>query len=198
MCNAPINLRQICPLPVFEGDSLKTCYKTVDVLDFFMKNANNLKAAEVKRIPLNFEDNYTKALSIRYSLKVSQFTLNEKAYTYWSSIKKMMDEGGELYTQQPYQIKNNLRNLTHPEKPALGYFMVAGLKEKRIFVNPPPIAFRYDVCTIESKSDAFLAERFKNRPELWPVFFAAGYYIDQECMDCRKMGALTKPAFWEE
>jgi hypothetical protein len=187
--------------PVF-SDSLKTCYRTIDVLDLYLLNTNELKLQAVKRVPLNYEDNYTKALSIRYSLKVSQFTINKATYDYWSSIKKIIDAGGELYTTQPYQVKNNLINVTHPEKPVFGYFMVAGLSEKRIFVTPPAVVFHYDLCAVGSEKQPYIIEKFKTRPETWPVFFANTprglYYMSQDCVDCRRKGTLLKPAFWEE
>lgn len=186
--------------PVYYGDSLKECYKTVDILDLYLMSTKGQQKTEIKKVLLNYEDNYTKALSIRYSLNVSQFTLHEEAYTYWSEIKKMQDQGGEVYTQQPYQVKNNLTNVTSPDKPVLGYFMVAGLSEKRIFVNAPPIIFRYDVCTVGTETQFNLAERFKNRPELWPVFFAdrfgGPYYTQPYCVDCRVGGTKDKPRFW--
>lgn len=186
--------------PVFNGDSLKTCYATSDILDLLLMDTDGIQHTSIKKVPLHFEDNYTKALSIRYSLNVSQYTLTEEAYRYWDAIKKITDQGGEIYTQQPYQIKNNLKNLTHPEKPVLGYFMVAGISEKRIFVNRPPIVFRYDMCVIGDDPQSHLAEKLKKQPYIWPVFLTdrngSIYYIDQECVDCRKKGALEKPAFW--
>ncbi len=186
--------------PVLEKDSLRTCYRNQDILDLYLLNTNELKQKEIKRVPLNYVDNYTKALSIRYSLKVSQFTLNEAAFNYWSAIKKMLDAGGELYTTQPYQVKNNLINITHPEKPVLGYFMVAGLSEKRIFVNHPAIIDRWEVCEMGDEPQKNVLQWFVNVPSAWPVFYAdAGgfpYYLSQECVDCQVDGTLTKPSFW--
>ena len=186
--------------PVFYNDSLRTCYRTSDILDVFLLNPNELQQKEVKRIPINYEDNYSKALTIRYSLKVSQFTINKEAFNYWSSIKKMIDAGGELYTQQPYQVQNNLKNKTQPEKSVLGYFMVAGLSETRIFINPVPFVNRDGVCII-SKPQLRPLSWFEDSPDSWPVFYAddgGPYYVDQECVDCRRTGTLQKPPFWKD
>jgi hypothetical protein len=187
--------------PVFEGDTFKTCYRTLDILELYLLNTNDLRQQEIKGIALNYEDNYTKALTIRYSLKVSQFTLNQAAFIYWSTIKKMMSANGELYTTQPYQPKNNLRNITHPDKPILGYFTVAGLSEKRIFVNHPPIINRVEVCEIGDPQPNVL-KWFVNTPSVWPVYYAnnggSPYYLSQECVDCRVEGTQAKPSFWEE
>jgi hypothetical protein len=186
---------------VYNKDTLQTCYRTIDILDVYLLNTQEFQQTEIKKVPLNYEDNYTKALTIRYSLKVSQFTLNESAFEYWSKIKKMMHAGGELYTTQPYQIRNNLVNLTHPDKPALGYFMVAGLSEKRIFVNHPTMVNRIKGCDPPDPNEV-QPTWFEGQPAVWPVFFGQhaghGYYMPQECLDCRLTGTKIKPAFWED
>lgn len=181
-------------------DTLRNCYQTKDILDIFLLNTNELQQKEIKHFPLHYEDNYTKALSIRYSLNLTQFTINEAAFDYWSKIKKMRDAGGELYTQQPFQVSNNLKCLSDPDKPVLGYFMVVGCSEKRIFLNPDPIIMRTGKCIIaEPQSNPLMW--FKDRPYLWPVFYAVYNgvsYVDQECVDCRKTGALQAPPFWKD
>lgn len=187
--------------PVIDHDTFKTCYRTLDILDLFLLNTNELQQKEINRIPINYEDNYTKALTIRYSLNVSQFTINEAAFKYWSTVKKMLDAGGDLYTTQPYQIGNNLMNITHPDKPVLGYFMVAGLSEKRIFVDRPPIVNRTDICRI-GDTQRYPLMWFVNNPSIWPVFYANDnnhpYYLQQECVDCRVQGTQKKPGFWKD
>lgn len=187
---------------VFDGDSLRFCYRTQDILDLFLWSTAQSAQKPIKRMALNYEDNYTKAISIRYSLKVDQYNISEPAYNYWSTIKKLRDMQGELYTQQPYQVKNNLVNKTNPAKPVLGYFMVAGVSEKRIFVNHPPIDDHYDVCTITGAPTKHLEDKLKLRPDLWPFFlvdpaqYNGDYWIDQSCIDCRKTGVLERPSFW--
>ena len=183
-------------------DTLRTCYRTLDIVDIFILNTNMQNTQDIKHVALNYEDNYTKALSIRYSLKVQQYAINEAAFNYWNTIKKLRDMQGDLYTQQPYQAKNNLTNLKHPEKQALGFFTVAGYTEKRIFVNPPGIADHYDICTITGEPIKHLDDKLKLRPDLWPFFlvdpaqYKGDFWVDQDCMDCRRTGTLKKPDFW--
>jgi hypothetical protein len=185
--------------PVWDKDTLRNCYKTIDIPQLYLLNTNELQQKEVKRIALNYEDNYTKALSFRYSLKVSQLVLGKKAFEYWMAVKKIVDAGGELYTQQPYQVANNLKNISNPDKPALGYFMAAGLSEKRIFITPVPLVLRTGKCIIPLPQGNPL-KWFVNSPHFWPVFFAdvegLVLYVEAECVDCRETGFLSKPDFW--
>ena len=186
---------------VTDGDTLRTCFRTLDILDLFLLNTNELQQKEIKRVALNYEDNYTKALTIRYSLKVSQFTINERAFNYWSTVKKIISSGGDLYTQQPFQVPNNLKNISNPDKPALGYFMVAGFSEKRIFLTPANLIIREGTCNTDSPQ-FYPLQWFKSRPDIWPVFYAdkggGPYYLPQECVDCRVNGTQTQPVFWTE
>ena len=187
---------------VKKEDTLKYCYRTEDIPDLFVMDFNQLQQQQLKRLPLHYEDNYSKALSIRYSLKVSQYNINEAAYNYWNTIKKLRDAQGELYTEQPFQIKNNLVNKTDPLKPALGYFTVAGVSEKRIFVDRPLIVERYEVCTVTGLPEKNMDEQLSTKPYLWPYFLVdpaengGDHWIDQECLDCRRTGYQKKPSFW--
>ena len=183
------------------GDTLRTCYRNVDVLEILLLNTTNLNTTQINHYPLYYEDNYSKALTVRYSLNVLQYKINEAAFEYWNEIKKMTDNGGDLYSAQPYQVKNNLKNNSHPEIAVLGYFTVAGVSEKRIFLNRPPIIFRYETCH-PGTPQMFIVENMLDRPDLWPVYFAETevgmYLLDQECVNCLKTGTQTKPAFWVE
>ncbi len=181
---------------VYNGDTFKTCYRTENIPDLYMTNTTTLNQSQVLRFPLKFQDNYSKELSIRYSLKVVQYKITPEAYTYWNSIKKMRDAGGDIYTVQPYQIKNNLMNVNNPEKIALGYFTVASVDEKRIFVNRPLITFRYGACVL-GEPLRLLEQALLKFPELYPIFLPANKsWPAAECMDCRVNGVEEKPSFW--
>jgi hypothetical protein len=191
--------------PVNDKDTLRDCYRTITIPNLYLYNTNEQASKEVKRMALHYEGNTTKALTIRYSLKVSQLKINKETYTYWTEIKKMQDAGGELYTQQPYQVKNNMINLSHPEKPVLGYFTAAGVSEKRIFLNRPSILFPSDLCIpYEIRmncDDQCLFNYLQNRPKLWPVFLARSpgntpLWVAPECVDCRETGFQERPSFW--
>jgi len=188
-------------LPMIAGDTFRTCYRNVEVPQILLLNTANLNTTQIIHYPLYYEDNYTKALTMRYSLNVQQYKINGAAFTYWSEIKKITDSGGDLYSSQPYQVKNNLVNKSNPEIPVLGYFMVAGMTEKRIFKDKPPITFLYDKCA-PGEPQRYIVELMLRKPNLWPIYFAETekgmYLLDQECVNCLLTGTQTKPSFWVE
>ena len=159
------------------SSTYRTCFTTKSILEINTYNNSQHMQSETKKFPLYYEDNYSKALTIRYSLKIDQYTIDKDAYDYWKQIKKIMAEQGEIYSHQPYQVKSNIQSIVNPNTFALGYFMVAGLDEKRIFLNRPSIPFLYPVCV-------------HNPPSEDPV----------QCHDCREdeggNGYLQKPSFW--
>jgi len=162
-------------LPV-TGSPFKECYRTQIIKEIYTLNTAEQSQHQGMRTLLNYEDNYSKALTMRYSLKVNQYTLNERAYTFWNTLKKMNADQGSLYTQQPFQVRGNVINMNDPGERVLGYFMVAGMDEKRMFVDRPPIIFRYSVCVEDTGPNAVPAA--------------------PACYDCRVDGYLKKPDFW--
>ncbi|MEO6902477.1 MAG: DUF4249 domain-containing protein [Bacteroidia bacterium] len=177
----------------YPSDSLSICYKHENIQEFFILSTANKNQLQTTRIPLCYEDNYTKALTIRYSLNVKQYTLTESTYKYWEAIKKIGSKQGELYTQQPYQIKNNIINLTNSQKPALGYFMAAGLVVKRIFTDALPITYQYPICSLPPLPFPPLP----STSDKWPIYlFHDFYFDDQGCLDCTVSGFLKKPDYW--
>ena len=114
----------------------------------------------------------------------------------------MNDQEG-LYTEQPYQVNGNIRNISNPDEIVLGYFMVAGISEMRIFMDrPTEVEFNYPKCEL-GPADFEAMEYLRMAPSyLWPIYLTEGEghakaYPHQDCIDCtRNDGNLEKPEFW--
>jgi hypothetical protein len=83
------------------SDSLHTCYTSQKVSGLYSSNTVNLIKNEKKKIPLNYVNRSSIRLSVKYSLLIRQYALNEGAYDYWHLTKVEMQESGGLYTTQP-------------------------------------------------------------------------------------------------
>ncbi|OQX82099.1 MAG: hypothetical protein B6D64_01090 [Bacteroidetes bacterium 4484_276] len=190
--------------PFYNSDSLRICYKTQIIKEIFTYNTSGLNKPVLTNFPLHYVSTETRDLSFRYSLMVKQLSISETAYNFWSAAREQNSDIGDLHSRQPYQIRGNISNLNNPGEPVLGLFLVAGVSEKRIFVNrpDPPVRMRYPVCVagegaVENFPDIFF------RPErFWPVY--ATFHVDgrpalppQVCMNCELSGGvLQKPGFW--
>jgi len=188
-----------------DADSLYTCYKTDVIQGIYTFNTTGLTENAVKRLPLNYVSTDTRMLSIRYSLLVKQYTLGQEAYKFYNSLQSISSQQGLLFTQQPYQVKGNVVNRANPSEPVLGYFLVAGLSQKRIFVNRPPsdqVEFYYGICVLnQGDFEAYGYIRWSDR-KTWPLYVTtapggARALPHQDCVDCRRLGGtIDKPDFW--
>jgi hypothetical protein len=192
--------------PFTNSDSLQTCWRTYKVPEIYTYSTLNLTEPVIERYPLHFVDTETRDLYIRYSLLMRQFTLSEKAYTFWTAVKEQNSNQGGLYNTQPYQVRGNLVNKSDSEEPVLGYFTVAGVTSKRIFVNPPPstVRFYFPVCVLGEWEYENFATIYQTVPDEWPVYATTDAngsraLPNQECMDCQRSGGtIIKPDFWED
>ncbi|PLW94406.1 MAG: hypothetical protein C0591_13035, partial [Marinilabiliales bacterium] len=190
-----------------DADSLYTCYKTDVVQGIYTFSTAGLSETAVNGLPLNYVTTDTRMLSIRYSLLVKQYTVTDEAFTYYNSLQAISSEQGALYAQQPYQVKGNIKSTINPDEPILGYFLVAGIDEKRIYVNRPPsdqVEFYYSVCVLgDADFDAFGFIRWTDR-RTWPLYVTTSTsgrraLPHQDCLDCRRHGGtIEKPEFWTD
>jgi len=188
------------------SDSLYTCWKTRKRKEIITAKTEDLIEPVLLKLPLNYVTTETRELSIRYSLLVKQYTLDYKAYDFWSSLLEIEDNVDWLYAKQPYQIKGNVTNISNNDEPVLGYFMAAGIDQQRIFVDRPTgVDWHYlDSCNLYPIDRELLLINMNS----WPLYFPAVYngpaqgpvWVDyQWCVDCRESGGeLIPPAFWIE
>jgi len=188
-------------IPYPDPDSLRTCWISTNVNEVIFGSTEYLDPTAVNQFPLHFVSTKSKKLSIKYSLLVKQLSISEEAFKFYNAIKQQNIDQGEMWMQQPIQILGNMHNVNNPNEPVLGYFIVAGHSEKRIFVSRPALEFYYDICTPDFESLRWI----EFEPESnWPIYiddimFLGWAMADQRlCFDCRlEGGSITPPDFWE-
>lgn len=177
-------------------DTLYRCWKTDLVREIFAENTIGLTNPKITNHPLHFVGVNSKRLQHRYSLLVKQYTLNKEAYTYWKSVREQLESDDFLYASQPYPVRSNLYNPDAPRETVLGYFTVASVKEKRIFVNNPAIRLEIETCFVNT--DLRFIDPMSYRTKLYFTRGEDGLgMVDESCVDCRLAGGKTKkPEFW--
>lgn len=184
-------------------DSLYNCWTTYNVKDIYTFSSFKMGGNNLQKFPLNFVSTEDRKLTIRYSLLVKQFTIGSKAFEFWDALREQNAEQGNLYSRQPYQIRGNVYNVNDAEEPVLGYFTVAGIDTKRIFVDRPDIDFYYSKCSINDGNYKAYSDIYWTDPSSYPVYvilFGGKRAVPgQDCADCRERGgSIVKPDFWEE
>ena len=189
------------------SDSLLTCWQTRKRKEIITTSTKNLTEPIILNMPLQFISTETKELSVRYSVLVKQYTLSYEAYDYWNKLTEIEDDVSWLYATLPYPVSGNIRNITNDSEIVLGYFMVAGIDKKRIFVDKPDGLDWYYNTTCKLITED-LYELLNSMYYAWPLYLAAVYVGpgqypalpgDQNCVDCRESGGVLKPPdFWNE
>lgn len=188
-------------IPYPDPDSLRTCWKTENVNQLFFASTEYLDPTAQNRFPLHFITTDNKIMSIKYSLLVKQLNVEEDAYHFYNAIEEQNVEQGDLWSQQPIQIRGNMHRTDDPQEPVLGYFIVAGETSKRIFLDRPDLPFYYTECTPEFDKRWV---RFEP-PANWPIYFDDIMFLgyawasQKSCFDCRLSGgSIEPPEFWVE
>ena len=181
------------------NDSLFTCWKTQDINNYYLLNNEFYSDNLVRGFSLNYVSNYSRKITVKYSLLATQYMISKEAYNFYSSIKEQSEESGGLNTRQPFQTRGNVFDANNGDY-ALGYIIFAGVNRKRIFVDPPSdIDYFYLECTLNTD----LTFVFMSPPDQYPIYFlnsgeGLGFANDL-CFDCTLLGGNTfKPIFWED
>lgn len=98
--------------------------------------AYTINSASVIKHALGFVDGNLYCYSLIYYepmminarvIYITQYTLNNEAYSYYKEIDKLLRSDGKLFDPIASQINGNINCLTHPEKKVFGFFEVSSV-----------------------------------------------------------------------
>lgn len=175
--------------------NLYRCWKTERVKYFFTGKTANLLSPVITKQPLHFVGTETRRLQERYSLLLKQYSITQNAYYFWKNVEALNAEENFLFTTQPYNIIGNIKNKENPDEIIYGYFTVASVSQKRIFVDRPRTAFYYsESCGVNYNiEDLIISARplFIVGADLGPAA------VSEWCIDCTSDGGEpVVPDFW--
>jgi len=170
--------------------------------------------------PIMFINEATNRLYTRYTMLVKQYTLSEQAYKYLDEMIKSNMNQGTLFDQIPYSLFGNMKCVTNKEIPVVGYFLVTGASEKRIFIDRselpkefnPTSGFEY--CFLETAVVSVNLASYRQNPKV-DSLMNYGYQIFETydpnrrgfiglklarpfCFNCTLQGDNKVPSFWTE
>lgn len=175
-------------------DTLKTCWKTQKVMNIYTGKTSNLAVPKITNQPLHFVGTDSKRLFERYSFLLEQLTIDEETYNFWQKIQEQISQENILLTKQPYNIIGNIININDQNETVLGYFTVASVHQKRMYINRLNRPFYYSTCDIGTD----LSNMFKVAGPIYLVLTEEGLgKVHPDCIDCRSEGGdINKPSFW--
>jgi hypothetical protein len=180
--------------------SKNVCWRTIRSDNIYTLSTEQMNVNRFNRYPLHKVLNNSTKLLMGYSILIRQLAISEQAYLYYEKIQANSVGSGGLYETQPQQVQGNIVNSTNPDSRVLGYFMVAGTVEKRIFIPEfegiePNI---FELCSPVPLTLGYSILRNLTQPVyLW--LDGGAFLLDELCVDCTAWGGTTeKPDFWPE
>jgi hypothetical protein len=183
----------------------RVCWTTGHSRNILVKNTASLTEGKIMRQPVTTIDNKSDRLSIKYSILVNQYSINEEEFTYWDKLSNVVEQVGSLYDIVPASVPSNLRCVDHPEETVLGYFSVSSVRSKRLFIKNQfrGLAKLYSQCEnqiagINEYIPSLNIDRWIIIYHLFPPPPYKVLTFFKGCADCTVRGVTKKPAFWDD
>lgn len=193
-------------VPLDSTNQTWMCWMHNPSTDIILGSTVQLAQDVVNKMPLTTIRKNTEQLYYKYSLLVRQFSLTEQESQFWTILKKNTQQLGTLFDPQPAQIRSNVRCISNPELPVIGYVGACPVREKRLFIE------RYQVpgwpgsipnatCEVLIVSaNPIDYSIWEHDPPYAPYYFITGGGLAitlSSCVDCRTRGGSNqKPAYW--
>jgi hypothetical protein len=187
----------------------EVCYVNTRPPKFIIESAVRYPDNKIIGYPIQFIDNSTNRLRIKYSINVKQYTLSETSYQFLYNLNESIEETGTLFDKIPTTLVGNIKNLSHPEIPVLGNFQVSGVSEKRIFIyhnevmNQMDIPTGFEHCILEyldqysGRLDSLIGAGWRVMDSIFiESDILVGIVNRSECFDCTRNGSSEVPEFW--
>ena len=113
----------------------QVCFNTLISNELVLSSAEGLDGNQVKRNLVQFVSAENPIIANRYSILVKQILLSPEAYSFYEQLNKFSRSESVFSQVQPGQLQGNLRLVSDPGIPVIGYFNVASVMEKRLFLN---------------------------------------------------------------
>lgn len=161
---------------------------------------------DVIHLPLNFIENGSQKLSVKYSILVRQYAWSKAGYEFLERMKKNTESVGSVFDAQPSQLNGNIHCNTNPNQPVIGFFNICTIQESRIFIKRSDLDWSYDpncqeILILNNPDE--LASKASGTIPTYPEKLAGPntilsfYAAPDFCVDCRITGSNVKPPYWQ-
>lgn len=183
--------------------------------------ASTLKFNEdvVSKKAITFIPNRSEKLSEKYSIYVKQYALTKEAFEFWEAQRKNTEQLGGIFDPQPSELKSNIRSVSNPDEPVIGFVSISTETRLRKFILPKEVNWDQPINDHCVNLDTFFIHHPKYisydnlyfRPGSKPIKIPVDKISDpasseilgftateEQCIDCRLAGgSLTPPSFWQ-
>ena len=141
----------------------KTCYINIPAFskDFSLFNSTLSSKTSIDSLLILRKGELTNTLfrGLHY-FSVSQRSITEQAYEYWSRVLEVTNQEGTVFDKPPAAVPGNLQNISDPKELILGYFELAAVDIKRAKIFPHEY---FDESIDNDECSFFSRTRWPNR-----------------------------------
>ena len=199
------------------------CWKNAKSTDILIHSFQEQESGIVKDKELAFLlTNQSDRFSVKYSVLVNQYAISRNEYEFWNQLKATNEVGGGIFEKQPYSISGNIKNIKNPDEVVLGYFQVASVNSKRIYIDPLEILklklpFFQNTCETKLYQIGEMGDAapFRSLSAIYNYIITHDsvlvfpYWNDngdlsgmtatsKKCSNCSISGDSKKPSFWTD
>ena len=194
-----------------------TCFGNNISNEIVLASSAKLTNDVIYQAPLTRVVSTSEKLETKYSILIKQYALTKEEYNFWQNLKKNTEQLGSIFDAQPSEVPGNIRCVTDPSEPVLGYVGVTNIQQKRIFITNDQLPDTWSAiypyhCELDSlllankggQNDValFLIPLGSTEFAVGPIVDKRGNLLgyvasDADCADCTIRGTTTIPAFWK-
>lgn len=125
--------------------------------------ADEFNSVHVAKIPV---DHWR--FSIKYYMKIEQFSLSPEAYQFWKLVQSQQDGEGSLFQPNAVKVKGNVFSAAGDEE-VLGFFSVSGVVQQEFFIDRRQVPSKVDIKNDTVKGSCL--GQFSGSTNRKPVFW---------------------------
>lgn len=107
--------------------NITRCYSCISVTSDANINGQVISRQFISRAPFKS--------TTPYYLEVQQQAISKGAYTFWKSVKGLVNNTGGLFDSAPATVRGNIRCVNDTTTQAYGFFGATGLSEQAIYID---------------------------------------------------------------
>ncbi|MBS1532437.1 MAG: DUF4249 domain-containing protein [Bacteroidetes bacterium] len=199
-------------------DQIYICWRNDTSTNILVNTSAKLVNDIITHNPIAFISSDAEELQNRYSISVRQYALTADAFNYFTQLKKNTEQLGGVFDPQPSQLTGNIRCISNPSEPVLGYITAGKPAETRIYIDnrnlpawlasTPYSVCRMDTDLYEQPQGQTFVNNVRDRiytgidVPLFPIQppgapHPKGYAgSSPACVDCTLRGTNKQPDFW--
>ena len=113
----------------------QVCYRTEASKTIIQATTEGLAGGQIRNLPVHFLPQEEYKIAHRYSILVRQHVEDLNAYLYYDRLRNFSQEGNVFAQVQPGDLQGNMQAENTAGVKVIGYFSVASVSERRIFLN---------------------------------------------------------------